>query len=63
MIMHSESIQYTVMMNWEEVDFVTLGRVLDKGIEPFSLYLNVICAKGLSSLMKRAKAKGDIDGV
>jgi hypothetical protein len=57
-----ESVQYHVQINGEGVGLQTPGRALRQG-DPLSPYLFIICAEGLSILLKRLEARGDIHSV
>jgi len=61
MTMCVETIDYSVLVNSEVVGPIILGRGLRQG-DPLSLYLFIICAEGLSSLIRRVEARGDLRG-
>jgi len=52
---------YSVLINGEQVGPIILGRGLRQG-DPLSPYLFIICAKGLSSLIRDAKTEGVLTG-
>jgi hypothetical protein len=56
-----ESVDYTVLVNGEKVGPVIPGRDLRQG-DPLFPYLFILCAEGLSSLISRAEASGDLTG-
>jgi hypothetical protein len=56
------SIQYSVMVNGESVGPIMPERGLRQG-DPLSPYLFILCAEGLTSLIKKYENKGDIHGV
>jgi hypothetical protein len=57
-----ETIDYSIVVNNNTTEPITPSRGLRQG-DPLSPYLFIICAEGLSSLMKQAEARGDIHGV
>lgn len=57
-----ETTDYSVIVNDEAVGPIIPGRGLRQG-DPLSPYLFIICAEGLSSLIRKAEASGDIYGV
>jgi len=61
MVMCIESVDYSVLVNGEHVGPVIPGRGLRQR-DPFSPYLFIICAEGLSSLIRNAKESGTISG-
>ncbi|GAU47653.1 hypothetical protein TSUD_27780 [Trifolium subterraneum] len=56
-----ESADYSVIVNGSRVGPIVPGRGLRQG-DPMSPYLFIICAKGLSALIRQAEARGDIQG-
>jgi hypothetical protein len=56
------SIQYSVLVNGESVGPINPGRGLRQG-DPLSPYLFILCAEGLTSLIKKYEGRGDIHGV
>jgi hypothetical protein len=61
MVMCVESVDYSVLVNGEKVGPIIPGRGLRQG-DPLSPYLFILCAEGLSSLLSRAEATGDLTG-
>ncbi|PNX94585.1 ribonuclease H [Trifolium pratense] len=57
-----ESVQYSVLVNNEKVGPIISGRGLRQG-DPLSPYLFILCAEGLTSLIKKYEGRGDIHGV
>lgn len=62
MIMCVNSVEYNVLMNHEEVGPIIPERGLRQG-DPLSPYLYILCAEGLSSLIRSAERRGLIHGV
>lgn len=62
MTMCMETVNYLVLINGERTDSITPGRGLRQG-DPLPPYLFLICGEGLTTLLKRAEACGDIHGV
>ena len=62
MVMCVETVDYSVIVNNELVGPVVPGRGLRQG-DPLSPYLYIICAEGLSSLIRYAERRGDISGI
>jgi hypothetical protein len=56
------SVRYQVRFNSEETDMFTPSRGLRQG-DPLSLYLFLLCAEGLSSLLLFEEEVGGIDGI
>ncbi|CAN0857898.1 LINE-1 retrotransposable element ORF2 protein [Linum grandiflorum] len=61
MMMCVRSVQYTVMINGEGVGPIVPSRGLRQGC-PLSPFLFILCAKGLSALIRQAKFDGRIQG-
>jgi hypothetical protein len=62
MSMCMESVHYQVLVNGESVGPVRPKRGLRQG-DPLSPYLFIICAKGLSGLLKKSESRGEIHGI
>jgi len=57
-----ETVDYSVLVNGNASGPIISGRGLRQG-DPLSPYLFIICAEGLSALIRKAKARGEINGV
>jgi hypothetical protein len=57
-----ESVQYSVLVNGENVGPIVPRRGLRQG-DPLSPYLFILCAEGLTALIKKYEARGDLHGV
>lgn len=56
-----ETVDYSVLVNREAVGPIIAGRGLRQG-DPLSSYLFIIWAEGLSCLIKRVEAQGELGG-
>jgi hypothetical protein len=57
-----ETTDYSILVNANVACPITPSRGLRQG-DPLSPYLFIICAEGLSALIRQAEARGDIHGV
>jgi hypothetical protein len=57
-----ESVDYSVIVNNNMVGPITPGRGIRQG-DPLSPYLFILCAEGLSALIRQAEGRGDLHGV
>jgi hypothetical protein len=57
-----ETVDYSVILNGSMIGPVVPGRGLRQG-DPLSPYLFILCAEGLSALIRKAEGRGDIHGV
>ncbi|GAU48556.1 hypothetical protein TSUD_405720 [Trifolium subterraneum] len=55
------SVNYSVLMNYDKVGPIIPGRGLRQG-DPLSLYLFILVAEGLTSLIHQAVGRGDVHG-
>jgi hypothetical protein len=62
MMLCVSSVTYSVLVNQEKVGPIFPGRGLRQG-DPLSPYLFILVTEGLSTLIKKSTAKGDIHGV
>lgn len=62
MMMCVKTIQYAVVANYDKVVPISSRRGIRQR-EPLSLFLFIIVAQGLTSLLRRAENKGDIHGI
>ena len=53
-----ETVDYSVIMNKDMVGPIIPGRGLRQG-DPLSPYLFILCAEGLSALIRNAENRGD----
>ena len=56
------SVTYTIMVNGEQKGYIKPGRGLRQG-DPLSPYLFLICAEGLSALLRNAERESLIHGI
>jgi len=59
--MFVETVDYSVIMNKEMVGPIVPGRGLRQG-DTLSPYLFILCAEGLSALIRNAKPRGALQG-
>jgi len=57
-----DTVDYSIILNKETVGPIIPGRGLRQG-DPLSPYLFILCAEGLSALIRNAENRGDIQGV
>ena len=57
-----ETVDYSVIVNNESVGPIFPGRGLRQG-DPLSPYLFILCAEGLSALIRQTERRGDIHGI
>ncbi|PNX60847.1 ribonuclease H, partial [Trifolium pratense] len=57
-----ETVDYSIIVNGHMVGPVIPGRGLRQG-DPLSPYLFIICAEGLSALIRQAENRGDLHGI
>jgi hypothetical protein len=57
-----DTVDYFVILNNEKVGPIIPGRGLRQG-DPLSPYLFILCAEGLSALIRNAENRGDLQGV
>lgn len=57
-----KTVDYSVIVNYELVGLIIPGRGLTQG-DPLSPYLFILCAEGLSALIRKAERSGDLHGV
>ncbi|MCH98242.1 RNA-directed DNA polymerase (Reverse transcriptase), partial [Trifolium medium] len=58
----AEMVDYSVIFNGQKVGPIVPGGGLRQG-DPLSPYLFILCAEGLSALIKQAENRGDLHGV
>ncbi|GAA0169726.1 hypothetical protein LIER_24143 [Lithospermum erythrorhizon] len=57
-----ESVTYSLLINGDQVGYITPGRGLRQG-DPLSPYVFIICMEGLISLLKEACSAGELQGI
>jgi len=57
-----ETVDYLVIVNKDMVGTIISGRGLRQG-DPLSPYLFILCAEGLSALIRDAEGRGELQGV
>jgi hypothetical protein len=57
-----ETVDYSIIVNGHMVGPVVPGRGLRQG-DPLSPYLFIICAEGLSALIRQAENRGELHGI
>ena len=62
MLMYVKTVSYSVLINREPKGKITPTRGLRQG-DPISPYLFLLCAEGLTAMLKREESKGLISGV
>jgi hypothetical protein len=62
MMLCVSSINYSVLVNYDKIGPIFPGRGLRQG-DPLSPYLFILVTEGLSTLIKKSVARGDIHGV
>ncbi|KAK2383934.1 hypothetical protein QL285_071338 [Trifolium repens] len=62
MMLCVSSVNYSILVNYEKVGPIVPGRGLRQG-DPLSPYLFILVTEGLSTLIKKFVARGDIHGV
>lgn len=56
------TVSYSILINGKSGDHFLPSRGLRQG-DPLSLYLFLVCAEGMSTLIQSAENKGDIHGL
>jgi hypothetical protein len=62
MMMCVSTVNYSVLMNFDKVGPIYLGRGLRQGY-PLSPYLFILAIEGLSALIKKSIGRGEIHGI
>jgi len=57
-----ETVDYSIVVNNEMVGLIILGRGLRQG-DPLAPYLFILCAEGLSTLIRKAERCRDLHGI